>query len=404
MVSEDRTGPTPTQSDAGRPLHVAYVTPYDARDVAQWSGLGHYIGRAIERQGARVDYVGPVDAAVGRLTRTRGIVYRRLLGRGHWPQVEPAELDRVGRAASAKLAGSSADVVLGLAADAVARLRCRQPIVLWTDSPLAGLVDLYDYGSSLSRRTRRQIHAAEAEALGRCAAIVYTSRWAADVAVATYGLPPARVHVVPFGANLDDPPSVEAVATAVAARPMDRCDVLFLGVDWHRKGGPIAVAAVRRLVDHHRLPARLTIAGCDPPADVAALPFVDALGFISKRTADGRRRVAELLAGSHLLLLPTRAEAYGLVFAEASAYGVPSVTTDVGGTGGVVTDGVNGVRLPLDAGADVYADWIADLFADGGRYRRMALTARDQFDRRLNWDAAGTAVTAVLRTVVSGVG
>ena len=90
-----------------------------------------------------------------------------------------------------------------------------------------------------------------------------------------------------------------------------------------------------------------------------------------------------------------------MVFAEASAYGVPSITTDVGGVGGVVTDGVNGVRLPLAAGPDAYARVIADRFADAAGYGRLCRTARAAFVERLNWDAAGATMVALLRTVVN---
>ncbi|TSA49979.1 MAG: glycosyltransferase [Sphingobacteriales bacterium] len=40
-------------------------------------------------------------------------------------------------------------------------------------------------------------------------------------------------------------------------------------------------------------------------------------------------------------MVPSRAECYGIVFAEASSYGLPSVSTDTGGVSAVVKEGVN---------------------------------------------------------------
>lgn len=44
----------------------------------------------------------------------------------------------------------------------------------------------------------------------------------------------------------------------------------------------------------------------------------------------------------NFLLLPTIAECAGIVFAEASGYGIPSITYDTGGVGTYVIDGING--------------------------------------------------------------
>jgi glycosyltransferase involved in cell wall biosynthesis len=98
-----------------------------------------------------------------------------------------------------------------------------------------------------------------------------------------------------------------------------------------------------------------------------------------------------------LLFLPTRADFFGIVFSEASAYGLPSVSTDTGGVSGAVRDGVNGLLLPISAGPDDYANAITKLFSDEASYRDLARSARAEYESRLNWDAWGATVSNLIQ-------
>src|SRR5438128_250241 len=80
----------------------------------------------------------------------------------------------------------------------------------------------------------------------------------------------------------------------------------------------------------------------------AALPdYVHNLGFVSKTTQEGRRRLDELFGSSHLLILPSRAEACAMVLAEANAYGLPCAATNVGGIPTAIRDESNGLIFDL---------------------------------------------------------
>jgi glycosyltransferase involved in cell wall biosynthesis len=99
------------------------------------------------------------------------------------------------------------------------------------------------------------------------------------------------------------------------------------------------------------LEARLTIAGCRPP-DGAFLPdFVKVLGYISKSTREGAKALERLLTTFHFVILPTKADCTPMVFPEANSFGIPCITTDVGGIPTVIRDGVNGQKLSPAADA-----------------------------------------------------
>lgn len=244
----------------------------------------------------------------------------------------------------------------------------------------------------------------ERAALNTAALALYSSQWAARSAVRDYGADPSKVKVVPYGANIDSERTLGDVVQAAQGRSASVCRLLFVGQDWERKGGPRAVR-VTEILRARGIHAELTVVGCTP-RDTGSLPeSVRVLGFISKQTTDGRRALSRLFAESHFFLLPTTADCTPIVFAEANSFGLPVITTDVGGIPTMVHSGLNGLVFPTQAPADDYARAIADLFADRTRYTELVRTSFLEFQNRLNWRVAGARVMGYLRTLSrNGVG
>jgi glycosyltransferase involved in cell wall biosynthesis len=98
-------------------------------------------------------------------------------------------------------------------------------------------------------------------------------------------------------------------------------------------------------------------------------------------------KLTSLFINAHFLFVPSRAEAFGMVFCEANAFGIPAIATATGGTCTIIRDGVNGYALPLSAGPPEYAKLIGAIAADELEYRRLAESSFAEFEERLNWKA-----------------
>jgi glycosyltransferase involved in cell wall biosynthesis len=109
--------------------------------------------------------------------------------------------------------------------------------------------------------------------------------------------------------------------------------------------------------------------------------------------------LGRLFATAHFFILPTRAEAFGVVFAEASAFAVPSLGTRTGGVESVVREGANGWLFDPDVGPERYCSVVEDLMADRQAYLETALSAHREYVGRLNWRSSCQDVAAVLRRV-----
>ena len=376
-------------------MRVAFLANHylDPDNCGSWSGLPYFMRRCLEQVGIETVSIFPEeDRSVRMLART---LYWRVFHRKRFLRYCDINLlRRQARQFERRLASLTVDAVFSPSTWPLAFLRTELPAVFWTDATFSGVLNFDASFTNLAPVSIANGHAVDQLALDRCARAVYSSDWAADTAVQTYRVPPAKVRVVPFGGNVQDPPSLESVREVIRRKPLSPCRLLMVGIDWRRKGAEIAVEAATQL-NAWGIECRLTIVGCIPPTGSSVPPFVEIIPFLRKSNGDDRRRLAELYAQSHFFVMPSRAEAFGLVFAEASAFGVPCLATEVGGLPTVIHPGVNGALFPLDARGENYAAWIRDAIADGGSYRRLALRSAEDAANRLTWDVAGRQMSAL---------
>lgn len=100
-----------------------------------------------------------------------------------------------------------------------------------------------------------------------------------------------------------------------------------------------------------------------------------------------------------VLMLPTRAECAGIVFNEASAFGVPVLATDTGGIADYVKNNINGYRLPLSASGEDYAlkleEWIKE-----GKLSEFSKNARNLYETDNSWKSWGRKLNKLLQDMI----
>jgi glycosyltransferase involved in cell wall biosynthesis len=378
-------------------MRIALAAAYDPRDVSNWSGVPYFMVKGLEAAGATVDVVAPLPEHRPLVQLAKKVAYRAA-GKRHLSDREPGVLRHWAHQLERRLAGSPADVVVSPSSTPVTYLESDLPIVVWTDATFDALVGFYPEFSNLSASSIHNGRRQELAALDRVALAVYSSRWAAEGAREYYGVDDDRLAVVPYGASIE-PPSAADVSACVDSRSRDACRLVFIASDWFRKGGDVAVDAVG-LVNEAGVPAEITIVGARPHRPGALPPHANYVGAFDKRSR-GSGELGELIGRAHFLLLPTRADCSPVVFAEASAWGTPSLAPDVGGVGEMVVDGVNGRLLEQASGPEKYASAILAAFEDPTAYRELALSSRREYERRLNWKTAGGEMVRLLEGVAA---
>jgi glycosyltransferase involved in cell wall biosynthesis len=372
-------------------MEAAYLTTYDPQDMGQWSGSGYFIGRTIRGQFKDFKALGPLQHPLGLIGKAKEILYPALLHKEWVREREVSAARDYARQVEKKLQRSLADFVFSPGSVPIAFLQTDKPIFFWTDAVFAGMLNYYPEYCNLHPRIIEAANIVEQDALRRCRMVFFASEWAAECAIANYTLPPDKVRVVPFGANIDCGISYEEAKDIIASRSRTVCKLLFVGVDWLRKGGDIALQTAEELTSQG-LTVELHIVGCQPGGSAKLPDYVIKHGFISKATKNGIKVLARLFAEAHFMLVPSRQECYGLVFCEAAAFALPAIATNTGGISTIIKDGVNGRAFGLEAKAADYATFIADYFGDWRRYQELALSSYNEYRCRLNWQTAGAAV------------
>jgi len=224
--------------------------------------------------------------------------------------------------------------------------------------------------------------------------LVYPSEWAAKSAICDYKAEPTKIEIIPFGANLDEPPLANEI---LSPKQTSSCRLLFVGRDWLRKGGDIAFQTLISLCERG-VDAELVIVGSTPPPEIKH-EKLRVIPYLNKNIPQQRKQLDELFLNSNFFILPTRAECYGIVFCEANAFGLPVFTTDVGGIPTIIKNGRNGYMLPLSASGEDYANLIGEKFSDKGVYENLVRSSREEYDMRLNWDKWAESLHQVILSI-----
>ena len=364
-------------------MRIGFVSLWDAADVTSWSGIPFQVLNEMRAQRADVRVLSPLNSRAKYLA-TPVRLWEKAHGRSVTLNHFPVVLRDYGRQIEAFVKQQGIDIVFSTSTVPVTMVDCDKPIITWTDAVFHAMQGYYSKAfSKLSAQSIRRGMRQEEMALRNCSLAVFASKWAMEGARRLTD--EKKLRVLSFGSSLPVHHTMDDVARWAAEKRKKRrhqCELLFVGVNWERKGGRIAVETAR-LLNEAGIETKLRVVGSQPDGPVP--DFVDVLGFINKSSEAGLRRITELFQSADFFILPTTAEAAGIVFSEASSYGVPSLAYATGGVTDYVQNGVNGFCFESGAGADVFASEVQRVLADPREYEQLSLQAFDEYRNRLNW-------------------
>lgn len=385
-----------------RPLRIGFVTSLDPLDRRSWSGVYYSVFKALERNLGEVVALGPITMrwpfALG--DRLNSWLVKPLTGKRYQYGSSRLVARWYARVFERRLRRQQFDLLVAPAAfTEIAYLQTDIPLVYIEDSTLRQLIGFYPGLSNLLPLSEAELNQLEARALAQASLVCYSSEWAARSARDDFATPASKIVVVPFGSNYPTPPA-RAVALTHAPAADGQCQLFLLGGEWQRKGGAIAYEAMVAL-NELGIAATLTVVGCaPPPAEAARYTYAGfrAIPYLNMSKPADLAQLQELFQTADFFILPSRAECAAIAFADANSFGLPVITTDVGGISSFVVQGETGLMLPLSATGSDFAAAIAGLYRDPAAYAQMRAAARQQYETVLNWDEWTRCLHAALLT------
>ncbi len=274
----------------------------------------------------------------------------------------------------------------------IAYLKTDIPIFYYTDATFNQMINYYFFG--LSNFSIKESNFIEQKAINNAIFSIFSSNWAAQDAINTYHAKPSNTTIVKMGANI-----IQAPNTIDLEKKLNKtkCNLLFLGVDWKRKGGDIVFETFKLLFEQG-IDIELVVCGCIPPI---SHPKMTVYPFLNKNIEADYNIFLQILEEAHFLFLPTRADCTPIVFCEAAANGIPSITTNTGGVSSYVEDQVSGFCLPYNTSQEEYAELISKTFNDKELYIKLSIQSRKKYFDELNWDAWAKKIKEIIHNSIT---
>lgn len=374
-------------------LKILLLCEGDAETRDSWSGVSrsvviHLRARGHEVLSGDVDLYGAPRWLNALRTLRPSLPRWRMRYRLHGPSFRARS-----RIAERHLAGAPGDIDLILQVGATFRVADpgARPLVLYCDSNIelsrSGVPTGYSEAAFLSPGEIEAIREREASIYRRADLIFTMSDRLRDSFIQDFQVAPERLVTLHCGPNI----SLDETPTTPPIRGPEPT-ILFVGRDFHRKGGDLLLDAFQRV--RRRLPeARLLMVG---PGERPGIPEgVQMWGFQDRDTPEGRTAMDRAYRSARVFCLPTRFEPFGTSFIEAMAYQLPCVGPRAWAVPEIIRDGETGLLVPSENPAAL-AEALVQLLSDDALTLRMGQAARRRALERFTWPAIISRMEASL--------
>lgn len=363
-------------------MKVAFLSAYDPLSTSSWSGTPYYMLKALSKRNISIEILGPVNSYMIYMLKVYKLILRcfgkeydyshsKLLSR-YYGRIFGRKLKKI----------DGLDFIIAPAGSSqIAFLKTTIPIIYLSDTTYDQLKSYYPNLNKKTIINDEDASLIERKAIEKATVVSFPSKWAMDFCRNYYRLDFDKLVEIPWGANLFD--DIHFASKNIIQKNSYTC--LFLGVDWERKGGKTALKAIEYVRQLYGIDVRLKICGCTPNQKI--LPtWVELIDKVDKNNVDEYQKFIDVLSNADILLLPTIAECYGMVFCEAAAFGLPVVATDTGGVSSIVINERTGILIkdPLDY--KHFGNAIHKIISSVETYQNYSQNARIRYNNILHWD------------------
>lgn len=357
-------------------MKVLYIAGrWDPRVQNEYSGNDYGAYHAIEKQpGVALSLVGPLDFQLNLFERGVTKIYTTVTGKRliKYPLSYPRQSAVVINEALQRV---KPDVIFSKYSAPLVQVKLDIPLVYMCDSIIPFSENL---ANEFSKPAYRLMERWERSVIDKATFIITYSQACANLITSEYGKPAERVIVMPIPAFLPEGLLItDQLERFKLTAPLR---LLFVGKREHLRGLDIAIQIVEKL-NSEGISAELRIIGLKGKSEGS----VRFMGVYNKGDPQELKNYFQNFTWAHLLLHPSRFHSAGIVISEAAAFGLPTITNNVGGLATTVQHDHTGIVLPEHSPASAYCQAIKNLMQEPQRYQSLRKNARQRFNEELDW-------------------
>ena len=152
--------------------------------------------------------------------------------------------------------GKEYDCIFTIGCSQIAFLETDIPIVYFADAVVSNMIDYYWF--NVDKNSIKEANYVQKKSLEKMSKICLASKWAKGAAINEYNVPENKIEILHMGSNIEinDFKHIEH----------EGINILFVGVDWDKKGADIAIDCIRKLKEKDKNNKyTLHLVGCEPP-------------------------------------------------------------------------------------------------------------------------------------------
>jgi glycosyltransferase involved in cell wall biosynthesis len=372
-------------------LKILFITDFNPYDVTLRSGVPFFILQGIKELGHEVTVLQVADKRNGiekiwsRLQRfyyNKGQLFSKSffhVGYSHsvaksfrrnWKNIHFASYDRI----------------LTISPRTVSYLPEGVKPIIWIDNTLSTYA-MYPEMQNIHLSSLKEGNEVEERAFRLASTIYCASNWLYQDFVEKYPMFQKKCGVMPRGANFQEWPEKDKVSEWIDGRcnntVLELLHIVSSGIENDRKGTQSVLKTFLLLKKTREV--RLTIAGNVPESFIEkwANDGITFTGRINKQNEP--KRYMALLSKAHFLMVPSKADGFGIVFAEAAATGLPSLALNIMGVGSAVIEGITGFLMPFGTEPGEWVQKINDIFNSKEKYNHLCNQAYHYASEHFKW-------------------
>ena len=360
---------------------ILFLTRLNPENISSWSGTNFFMLRAL-RKNFKVITVGPLSNRIRVFYILKRFIFSFfnmkfdidrpiLVAKDFAKQIEN------------KTKNKKYDAVVASDTYLTSFLNTKKPIFIYSDICFSTYYDHYFKKLNICRSTKIEGDYCEKLALQKSSKIILTSKWAINHSSKYYSISKSKYENLPLGANILKIPKKKYVINKIRNKKFKICNLVTIGVHWDRKGMNKAVSLANKM-NEIGLKTNLFIVGAKPPENIYLPKYVKLIKFLDKNK--DIRELKKILLNSHFHVLFSKTEAFGVVNCEASAFGLYTITHNIGGIEGAIINNRNGFRFLKNQTIEKISKYIIKIFNDKKNFIKKSIISRSVYDEKINWE------------------